>query len=124
MQKRIINSFLLVVIGFLFFSACTSDVIEPAAGPSPTDTIKFSAQIQPIFTSNCAGCHSPGGPAPVLKPGLSYQSLIDGNFVNTVSPDQSIIYTVMKSGGSMAAYANAEQATLVLAWIKQGALNN
>ncbi len=123
MQKRIINSFLLVVIGLLIFSACTSDVIEPATPPSPTDTVKFATQIQPFFTSGC-GCHAPGGPSPVLKAGQSYQALKDGNFINLASPDQSVIYTVMKTGGSMRAYTNTDEANLVLSWIKQGALNN
>lgn len=126
MQKKIINSFLMVVMGFLVFSACTSDVIEPASTTvlNPADTIKFATQIQPIFTNHCASCHSPGGPQPVLKEGQSYQSLKSGNFINTTSPEQSIIYTVMKTGGSMHGYTNDDQANLVLAWIKQGALDN
>jgi len=116
--------FLLFMIGL---SSCKYDnVIEPAP-PSPTDTVSFSQQIQPIFTSNCISCHKTGAQAPDLTAGNAYTDIMNMNLVNTTSPESSTIYW-HPSPDNPTAHAwekyTANQAALVLIWIQQGAKDN
>jgi len=114
------------MIGMILFVSCAKDtVVQPQTNIPPNLKISFADTIQPIFTSNCAGsnCHS-GSVSPNLSSGQAYNSLISGNFINTSAPAQSTIYLYMAPGGLMANHCTSTQADLVLAWIKQGALNN
>ncbi len=124
MQKKIFGGLFLFLIGMLIFASCAKDTAVPAqSNISPTLKISFKDTIQPIFTASCAlaNCHS-GTVAPNLLPGQAYSNL--GSYINTGSPSQSTIYTVMAPGGIMSNHCTVNQADLVLAWIKQGALNN
>jgi hypothetical protein len=126
MQKKIFGGLFVFLIGMLIFASCAKDTLVPPAQIviNPNLKISFKDTIQPIFTSNCLGsCHS-GTIAPNLSVGQSYNSLKSGGYINTGSPAQSIIYTEMAPGGAMSNHCTADQAALVLAWIKQGALDN
>lgn len=47
-------------------------------GADDTTPVSFSGSVQPIFTTNCVSCHSPGGTGAVLdlQSGLSYANLV------------------------------------------------
>ena len=126
MQKKIFGGLCVFLIGMLIFASCAKDtVVYPQSNISPTLKISFKDTIQPIFTASCAipSCHS-GTVAPNLLSGQAYSSLTSGHYINTGSPSQSEIYLVMAPGGLMASHCTTDQADLILAWIKQGALNN
>jgi len=126
MQKKIFGGLFMFLIGIMIFASCAKDtVVQPQNNINPGIKISFADTIQPIFTAGCAtpNCHS-GSVNPNLLAGQAYSSLTSGHYVNTSSPTQSMIYTVMAPGGIMSNHCTVDQADLVLAWIKQGALNN
>ena len=126
MQKKIIGGIVLFLTGILIFASCAKDtVVYPPSNIPPGLTISFKDTIQPIFTASCLGssCHA-GANAPNLTSGQAFSSLTSGGFINTGSPAQSTIYTVMAPGGLMANHCTTADADLVLAWIQQGAKDN
>lgn len=124
-MKKYLSSLLIGgFIGVIFFTtSCTKDYVISPPPPDPTDTIFYSLDIQPFFNANCiTGCHD-NIPPRLEDPG-SYDNLIQGGYINLTSPEQSLLYTKINAGGSMAAYASATERQEVLLWIKQGALKN
>jgi hypothetical protein len=98
--------------------------------PAVTTAVSFSKDIVPILTASCAksGCHN-GSVSPNLTSSNALNSLINGNYVNTSTPESSDVYlwltgkeaSIMPLGGSN----NPSNINgLMLAWIKQGAKNN
>ncbi|HRG34387.1 MAG: hypothetical protein JNK69_04125 [Saprospiraceae bacterium] len=131
-KSRIVLSF-----GVVAFIACclpgcykVTTFIENN-GTEVTEVVSLTKDIQPVFNNSCSisGCHNSGGIKPNLSEGNSYNSLSNGGYVNTGSPEASGIYlwlagkraTPMPPSGP-ANPSNINQ--LVLAWIKQGANNN
>lgn len=120
----------LLVIGIIgFFSSCQYKFnIEPIIPPpDPMDTIYFSQDILPIWNAgdNCTSCHNTGGTPPDLTPDYAHAAVVPA-FVNTATPNESVIYTVadpITSTHGWKKYTSSEAAT-VLQWIEQGALNN
>jgi hypothetical protein len=88
---------------------------------NPVDTVYFQTEIQPIFTNNCASCHTQNN-LPDLRSGKSWQSLTTGGYVN-LPGSSSKLYTKMTSSGHTARSTDSDK-QLVLIWINQGALNN
>jgi hypothetical protein len=97
---------------------------------TPTASISFSLDIQPLFSTHCAGtfCHVVGGIAPMsLQPGLAY-----ANTINLVIPGNSAgSYFVSRLTGAImpqmplaGAPLNTTELGLIKAWIDNGALNN
>lgn len=122
---------ILIIVSVAIYS-CTDDTVKPTVLPATTKTILLSADIQPVFTTNCVGCHSTGGIAPDLDTTLSHNALINGAFVNTSSPSGSILYQEIISGGGMNSHLMSPTPPIpastfisnVLLWIQQGAKNN
>ena len=126
MQKKIFGGLFVFLMGMLIFASCAKDtLVTPGSKIDPNLKISFKDTIQPIFTASCLGsfCHS-GSTAPNLTAGNAYGALQSGGFINTGTPAQSIIYMEMAPGGGMSSHCTADQADLVLVWIKQGALDN
>lgn len=92
----------------------------------PGYTVSFSKEIIPYFNASCnmSGCHSAGGIKPDLTPANAYTSLFAHNQIDTISPENSILYKKIKTGGSMSNYSTTSKTNMVLTWIKQGAKNN
>ena len=88
-----------------------------------TDTISFTSEIIPIFESKCVACHS-GSTAPDLRADKAHASLLDGNFVVAKDADNSVLYQVCKTGGTMANYISADELKLIKRWIMAGAKND
>ena len=112
-----------VLTGALLFilSACTKYEIPTPPCPDGDTTAKFAADIQPIFNNNCIVCHS-GGQAPDLSDGWAYDELMDGGYVDTDFPCESVIYQVFS--GSHDGRATDEEILQILGWIQDGAQDN
>jgi hypothetical protein len=110
------------------FASCEYDFIvypEPYVPPVGTeDTISFSQDIIPVFTNNCISCHKPGSFAPDLTAANAYSALTTGDYVVASKPDESVLYTSLKAGGSMNQYITVEESALIYRWIYAGAENN
>lgn len=116
--------YLAVIIVFTI-SACEYDNPVPIA--QDTDIpISFSANIQPIFDAGCngLGCHSVGAIQPDLTPGNSYNALFLNDMIDTLNPANSGLYISITTGSMNGYLSNANDAELILSWIKQGALDN
>jgi hypothetical protein len=114
-MKRLIFTAICMLV--LCMSGCEKYVIEKP--DIPTD-ISFSADIQPIFDARCVKCHA-GSRDPDLRPGESYDALVNDGYVDTDDPESSELYTKLEGGHGN---ATIEENLLILQWIKEGALNN
>ena len=98
--------------------------------PAITKTVSFSTDIVPLLTTNCAksGCHN-GSVSPDLSAAKAFTSLVDGNFVSTSTPSNSLVYLWLtgKEAATMPLGASNNPSNIngyILAWIAQGAENN
>jgi len=128
MRRLTIYLIVLAAAAFMVQSCQYKYTIEPIVpAPSPNDTIYFSTQVVPIWTTgeNCTQCHNTGGTAPDLTADNAYNSII-GSFVNVNDPESSMIYTYPSPDTDThdwRKYSDSE-AAIILQWIQQGALNN
>ncbi len=110
-------------------------LINPPAG-----TVFYSSQVQPIFTNNCVGCHTPGGQAPFsLQAGVSRGNIVNVQATSSCTSDKrvlpgnsasSVLYKKvsgntcgarMPMGGTPLSQSDIG---LIRDWIDQGAENN
>jgi mono/diheme cytochrome c family protein len=120
----------------------------PVSEPPPPSggTVSFAAQIQPILTTACTGCHSPGGSAMLdgipmdLREGEAYDAVVhrpsaqDAEWTLVVPGDSgsSLLYLKVSSdsppvGVRMPRFSptlSPSEIELIGDWIDQGALNN
>lgn len=125
-----------ILIGFLagftmlLLVGCYKDkTVIFDTGEEITRPVSFAGDIIPIFNSSCntSGCHSAGSKSPDLTIVNAYTSLSNEGFINIGEPQMSELYLWMtgKKGTPMpVSGTNKDFNALVLAWIKQGALNN
>ncbi len=116
----------ILVIGFSM-NGCYKDVITPTllqSGPPPQ--VSFNSQILPILTTSCAksGCHVPGSQVPFMDSTEAYKDLINGGFVNTIVPSESIIYQELDGGPMQVNIPSQADINLIYYWIENGAANN
>jgi len=117
------------VIGVLTsLSSCYYDnpVIE-------IEDVSFNDDLIPIFEGSClgAGCHSDGGPPPILTALKAYDELISGQshtgvpYVITATPDESSLMLELDSG-DMPPAGKLPEASIekVRKWMAEGAENN
>src|SRR5258708_24268464 len=123
-MNSIIKALMLIALLGGALASCTWEEIKPQKVKVP-DSVKFSLNIIPIFTANCAksGCHVKGFQAPDLSSQNAYTSLIFYGYVDTDFPDQSELYLKITSGSMKDKATDADRA-LILKWIQQGALDN
>ena len=125
-MKRILIYIGLLFTVFLAMVSCYKDINIPAVPPNsegPPQYVSYSTDLSPLFDSNCSSCHAPGGHHPYLTPDVSYNALVNGGYVNTVVPKESILY--IKINGSMQQYIPlASDRQKVYDWIRNGAPNN
>jgi hypothetical protein len=125
LNTKLTSAIALTAIAFMtFLTGCEYEFVEPEYIPPPTDSISFATDIMPIFNNSCnmSGCHATGAKEPDLSPANAYASLQNG-YINTANPANSGIYTEI-TAGTMTDFATPTEASLVLGWIQQGALNN
>jgi hypothetical protein len=126
MKRRLIV--ISVIVSFLMIG-CYKDVLSPGQDPNaPPQDVSFSGDLVPIFSANCTsnGCHD-AVPAhkPSLVPEKAYNAIISGGYVNTLVPNNSVLYNEVKSG-SMPPSGALKQSDMqkILDWIRNGAPNN
>jgi hypothetical protein len=118
---------LLIVGGGLLMNSCYYDELQEKVIPElPIDEddpnyveIKFATQIQPIFTSNCVGCHNTSR-NPDLRAGFAFSALVP-QYVTAKNADASPLYIKLAGGHQGLA---TDKITLIKTWINQGAKNN
>ncbi len=127
-MKRLLIYTGLVVGAWIGLSGCYKDVILPTAGfnpDGPPQAVSYNNDLKPLFAANCAlaGCHVSGAQKPYLTADISYIQLVNGGFVNTVIPKQSILY--QEINGDMETHIPAaSDRQKVYDWIRTGAQNN
>lgn len=116
---------LLVTVGL---SSCYKDVILPEAAIDPDGppmAVSFNTDIKPMLNTKCAlgGCHVTGAHKPYMLTDISYNQIVNGGFVNTTVPKESILY--QRINGDMKEYIpSAVDRQKVYDWIRTGAQNN
>jgi hypothetical protein len=131
---KIFKLLLMVVVVALLFSNCKYNFIVPIEVP-PTDPdnpdtteVSFSADVEPIFNNGnfCTSCHTAGKTPPDLSTGNAYSSLNSTRYLNTATPEESMIYEHPhpQTTTHMQKKYNSAQAAIILRWIQQGAKNN
>lgn len=118
---------LLIVVGGLLMNSCYYDELQEKVIPElpvdPNDPdyveIKFGAEIQPIFTSSCIGCHN-ASRNPDLRAGIAFGALVP-QYVTASNADASPLYVKLAGGHQNLA---TDKLTLIKTWINQGAKNN
>jgi hypothetical protein len=118
-----------LILSFFLTFLATSCYYDAVLEPEISGDVSFSADIIPIFNASCnfAGCHNSGGIPPDLSPGNAFNALNAGNYINVSSPEDSELYRWMRGERAQPMPLSGPNATYnatVLAWIKQGALNN
>lgn len=127
--KKVMAIVLLYTSIFLLAGCYKNESVTITTGEEVTRDVTFSKDIIPIFNSSCnsSGCHNSGGKAPDLTSVKAYTALTNGGYINTGDPESSELYLWMtgQRGTPMpTSGVNKDYNSLVLAWIKQGALNN
>lgn len=129
-------------------NGCATTVTPPDGGGNGNGdtTVSFSTQVQPIFTSNCAGCHSSGGIDDLfgielrLTAAESFAKLVNQPSVQDTSltivipgdSASSLIIAKIDSGSPpvgarmplFGPVLSQSQIDLIKNWIDQGAMNN
>jgi hypothetical protein len=125
-MKKLFQIVLVSSLSLLCFSCYYDEIYEDYINEIPTDPddpnyveIKFGADIQPIFTSNCINCHNETRD-PDLRAGNAYGALLP-DYVTSESADTSLLYTILKGGHQN---LDGNEINLIQGWINQGAKNN
>jgi hypothetical protein len=127
MKRLYIYAGLLLAFG-AGLTGCYKDTILPDAvsdSDGPPQAVSYSADLAPLFNKSCAlsGCHVEGSQKPYMKTDISYLQIVNGGFVNTLIPKQSILYLMINDKMQEFIPAAADRKK-VYDWIRNGALNN
>ena len=106
-MKKIITYSGFIFIVAIAFTGCYQDVIKPEGKSDPNgppQQVSYKLELSPMFNTKCAvaGCHDVGSHKPYLTPDVSYYELVNGGYVNTAVPDQSILMQAIR--GDMSTY--------------------
>ena len=122
---------MIALMGFFISGCVKDDTLLITNNKVITAKVSFSKDLVPLFTSNCAtsGCHVAGHQPPDLEKATAYNSIKELNMVDLTTPENSLLYKRMNGAVKPSMPMNATNNpsninNLVLAWIKQGALNN
>ena len=127
-MKLIIIYIGLILLAGVGLIGCYKDIILPdvAVDPDgPPQAVSFKNDVAPLVNTNCAlsGCHVSGAHKPYLTLDVSYQQIVNGGFVNTNLPKESILYKMIN--GEMQQYIpSASDRQKIYDWIRTGASNN
>ena len=127
MKQLIIYISLILIMG-IGLTGCYRDVILPEVGvdpDGPPQSVSFKNDIGPMLNTKCAlaGCHVSGAHKPYLPVDISYQQIVNGGFVNTIIPKESILYKEL-NGDMRINMPSAVDRQKIYDWIRNGALNN
>jgi hypothetical protein len=125
-MKRVTKYLAMIILGTIVLAGCYKDVVSPETDPDgPPQSISFKEDLAPLLEKKCAnsGCHVSGSHKPYMNADISYGSLVNGGYVNTIVPKSSIIY--QKIYGEMSEYMPLPaDKRKVYDWIRNGAPNN
>lgn len=127
-MKQLIIYAALIFIMAVGLISCYKDIILPDAKvdpDAPAQPVSFKNEIAPMVNTKCAlaGCHVTGAHKPYMATGMAYQEIVNGEFVNTIIPKESIIYKMIN--GEMQQYIPAAgDRQKIYDWIRNGAPNN
>ena len=128
MKRLIMYSGLIFMVLGVSLIGCYKDVILPEAAvdpDGPPQAVSFKNVVAPLVNAQCAlsGCHVTGGHQPFMTTDIAYQQIVNGGFVNTLLPKESIIYKMIN--GEMQQYIpSATDRQKIYDWIRNGAPNN
>lgn len=128
MLKKFIKYTAILMVMAIGYTGCYQDIILPDAAvdpDGPPQAVSFSVDIAPMVNTKCAlsGCHATGGHKPYLTIGSAYKEIVNGGFVNTNVPKESILYKNIN--GDMREYIpSAVDRQKIYDWIRNGAQNN
>jgi len=109
-------------------TGCYKDIITPDLPTDPNappQQVSYNNELKPLFNSSCAkaGCHVSGGHHPYMTSDVSYVEIVNGGYVNTAVPKESILYKQIY--GDMGQYIpSLSDRQKVYDWIRNGAPNN
>jgi len=122
-MKNILNIALLVAMG-LFLNSCYYDafpeeIIEP---PVVIEDVSYTTDIVPLW-AKCLGCHTSTNTLNLKD--NSYSNILKG-FVVPGDAEGSRLYNYLPGNGhhEVGLSLEANDISLIKAWIDQGALNN
>jgi hypothetical protein len=127
-MKKIITYSLFIFLVAVAFVGCYTDVIMPESKSDPNgppQAVSFKNELAPMFETKCAlsGCHVSGAHHPYMTADVSYYQIVNGGYVNTDIPDQSILMIMLR--GEMGQYMpSSKDQQKVYDWIRNGAPNN
>lgn len=129
-MKKLIKVFALTGSVFLF-AACENDKFEEEL-PVVKDNVSFALDIQPILSTECAGCHNPANVEPDLREGYAYASLMEGDEEGIVpgESEESELMEMLEreseDGNNMppSTPLSPLKIALIKKWIDEGALDN
>ena len=130
-MKNFIKILIVIAMG-LFLNSCyydsfPQDIDDGGGGEIPED-ISYKNDIQPMWDADCVACHPTVAP-PDLRPGTSYNSLLNGGYVIAGNADDSVLYqSLLGSNGVSLMPPGAMWPTskikTVEVWINEGAKDN
>jgi hypothetical protein len=131
-KNGIKTAFVMIALVGSLLSGCVKDVtVTLTNDKAVTAKVSYAKDIQPLFTANCAtaGCHVANHTPPNLEKDASYNAIKKLNLIDLSNPANSALYEKMTGKLVPAMPINKPSNpsninNLVLAWIKQGALNN
>ncbi|OSZ81256.1 hypothetical protein CAP36_08485 [Chitinophagaceae bacterium IBVUCB2] len=127
MKRKILYAGFVALISIGLFG-CYKDVILPESAVDPDGppmAVSYNADIKPMLNTKCAlaGCHVSAAHKPYLNADISYNQLVNGGFINTILPKESVLYKKINS--DMKEYIpSAADRQKVYDWIRTGAQNN
>tara|TARA_Y100000031_G_C8072647_1_gene315801 strand:+ start:214 stop:582 length:369 start_codon:yes stop_codon:yes gene_type:complete len=122
-MRRIAYTILLVTILY----GCEKAYVQPGEVP---ETVSFSTDIIPIFSTSCANCHASGSifPGLILTTDVAYDQLLtDGintPYVVPSDPASSSLYVRMTTDMPPSGLVSVTKQEIILKWIEEGAENN
>jgi hypothetical protein len=128
-MKRLLLSYIGLMVALVIgLSGCYKDIIKPDLPKDPNappQQVSFNNELKPLFNASCTnvGCHVSGAHKPYLTADVSYQQIVNGGFVNTALPKESILYKQIY--GDMGEHIpSLTDRQKVYDWIRNGAPNN
>lgn len=89
-----------------------------------TGSAKLASDVQPIFTAKCAACHNGSTANPDLTTSKAYNSLINGEYIDTQNPSTSKLMQKINDNHPTTNTLSSTQKNTILQWIQEGAANN
>lgn len=127
------KKFLYYILGFMLITFSVScyydELVEEVIEEIPDDvSISFAADIEPLFSQggkDCTQCHN-GSTNPDLRAGNAYDALVP-DYVVPEDAEASELYQKLPGRGhpfDVGFSLNADEISLIKAWIDRGAEDN